>query len=182
MTRAPAVDSGTLAVAAARLLPGEPTAHEQTHLPLLPSGPDGVWWLPIAWDPVVSTTRTAPTNAPDKPRAGIRPRYSGFRVQGTAGSPPSTGQISRREYTIFQRDRQMDDFILRNQGKIPHPPAHTTCPNKVFGVTSEMRTSQKSPTARPGAVGNNTILLLSVRARRTAGDFLEKPSISTRTV
>jgi len=28
-----------------------------------------------------------------QPQAGIQPRYSGFRVQGTAGSPPSTAQF-----------------------------------------------------------------------------------------
>jgi hypothetical protein len=38
--------------------------------------------------------RSAKTNlAGCQPQAGIQPRYSGFRVQGTAGSPPSTAQF-----------------------------------------------------------------------------------------
>jgi len=38
--------------------------------------------------------RSAKTNlAGCQPQAGIQPRYSGFRVQGTASSPPSTAQF-----------------------------------------------------------------------------------------
>jgi len=38
--------------------------------------------------------RSAKTSlASRKPQAGIQPRYSGFRVQGTASSPPSTAQF-----------------------------------------------------------------------------------------
>ncbi len=61
------------------------------YLPLLPSGPHGVH----SFLPHRARSSTPPDKAVPKdiePRAGTQPRYSGFRVQGTANSPPSTTQ------------------------------------------------------------------------------------------
>jgi len=87
--RAPAVDLGSELAATSRLRPGSPAAPERPCLPLLPSGPDGIHRL--------SSRRTRPSTLLDGsspripgPRAGVRPRYSGLRVQGTASSPSST--------------------------------------------------------------------------------------------
>ena len=73
----------------AGLRPGTPAAHARARLPLLPSGPDGVHRLPPrrTWPSTPLATRHSHDRGP---RAGIQPRYSGLRVQGTAGSPPST--------------------------------------------------------------------------------------------
>jgi len=46
---------------------------------------------------------SAKTNlAGRKPQAGIQPRYSGFRVQGTASSPPSTAQFMMLSISFTQ--------------------------------------------------------------------------------
>ncbi len=79
-------------IACMRLRPGELAAHGSTCLPLLPSGPDGVHKVPLH-----ETRSSTPLASPltfrrKRPRVGIRPRYSGLRVQGTATSPPSTAK------------------------------------------------------------------------------------------
>src|SRR3990170_6507443 len=72
-----------------RLQLGLPAAPEAYYLPLLPSGPDGVRSAsPRRAGSSTLLIRAVPT-APE-PRAGIQPRYSGLRVQGTASSPSST--------------------------------------------------------------------------------------------
>ena len=87
--RAPTVDQALKLNGANWLRPGYPTAPEANHLPLLPSGPDGVHGAsPRRTRP--STLLGAASSQVHQPRAGIQPRYSGLRVQGTAGSPPST--------------------------------------------------------------------------------------------
>ena len=68
---------------------GLPAAPEAYYLPLLPSGPDGVRSAsPRRAGSSTLLTRAVP--AAPEPRAGIQPRYSGLRVQGTASSPSST--------------------------------------------------------------------------------------------
>ena len=68
---------------------GLPAAPEAYYLPLLPSGPDGVRSAsPRRAGSSTLLSRAVPT-APE-PRAGVQPRYSGLRVQGTASSPSST--------------------------------------------------------------------------------------------
>ncbi len=75
-----------------RLGPGGTAAPERESLALLPSGPDAVRTLPVRGTRPVNTTCLDP--CPTKPPSdGVRSRWSGFRVQGTADSPPSaTGQ------------------------------------------------------------------------------------------
>src|SRR3972149_3980417 len=72
-----------------RLQPGSPAAPEGDYLPLLPSGPDGVHRAPSR-RPKPSTPAVGASPRVPKPRAGVQPRYSGLRVQGTASSPSST--------------------------------------------------------------------------------------------
>src|SRR4030065_604836 len=68
---------------------GLPAAPEAYYLPLLPSGPDGVRSAsPRRAGSSTPLSRAVPT-AP-APRAGVQPRYSGLRVQGTASAPSST--------------------------------------------------------------------------------------------
>ena len=67
-----------------------PAAHKNDCVPLLPSGPDGVGRFSLR-----GSWHSTPLPAADRsetalPQPGIRPRYSGLRVQGTATSPPST--------------------------------------------------------------------------------------------
>src|SRR6266513_5921878 len=78
------------------LRPGTPAAPASACLPLLPSGPDGVHKL-ASRGTRPSTPRAEGCSGPSGPRAGIRPRWSGLRVQGTASSPPST--VTVLEYT-----------------------------------------------------------------------------------
>lgn len=71
---------------------GLPTAPEESSLPLLPLGPDGVHSaLPRRTQPSTPLSQSSSTRP--RPQAGIQPRYSGFRVQGTASSPPSTAHF-----------------------------------------------------------------------------------------
>jgi hypothetical protein len=76
-----------------RLLPGAPATHEKTRLWLLPSGSDQVHGI-SSRGTRVSTPLTGPSPENNAPGVRIRPCYadcrSPFRVQGTAGSPPST--------------------------------------------------------------------------------------------
>ena len=72
-----------------RLQPGCPAAPEGDRLPLLPSGPDGVHG-PTLRGTRLSTSDAVVVGERCCPRPGIQLRYSGLRIQGTAGSPPST--------------------------------------------------------------------------------------------
>ena len=70
-----------------------PTAHGMACLPLLPPGPDGVRRVPLRGTRP-STPHVGRLPRGTAPRAGIQPRCSGLRVQGTAGSPPSAAMGS----------------------------------------------------------------------------------------
>jgi len=72
------------------LEPGCPAAPECRYLPLLPSGPDGVHRASLRKTRFSTLRDGAGTLGNLRPRAGIQPRYSGLRVQGTASSPSST--------------------------------------------------------------------------------------------
>jgi len=94
---------------ASRLQPGDPAAPEGDCLPLLPPGPDGVH------RPPPRRTRPSTSLSPGSPkrlapREGIRPRYSGFRVQGTASSPSSTTKDIILETPIFVKERHPPDI------------------------------------------------------------------------
>ena len=75
-----------------RLRPGAPAAPRRDSLPLLPPGPDGVQrLLPRRTQ---SSTPLEPSSIKrNNPQGGIRPRYGGLRVQGTASSPSSTTTV-----------------------------------------------------------------------------------------
>jgi len=85
---------------------------KQFHLWLLPSGPDQVHGA--------SPRRTRSSTPSDKgsprdrsPRAGIQPRCSGLRVQGTASSPSSTAIGYRsREARAGSRTPAADVMLL----------------------------------------------------------------------
>ena len=80
---------------------GGAAAPERESLALLPSGPDAVRTLPVRGTRS-STPRAQTLSRRNRPSDGIRSRWSGFRVQGTADSPPSaTGQA---EGTTSARD------------------------------------------------------------------------------
>ena len=71
-----------------RLRSGETAAPERESLALLPSGPDAVRMLPVRG--TRPSTPRARNLIPLKPPSdGVRSRWSGCRVQGTANSPPS---------------------------------------------------------------------------------------------
>ncbi len=81
-------------------------------LPLLPPGPGGVHGAPVGAGPSPSTPASPGSPHKTAPRVSLQPRYSGFRVQGTATAPPSTttGSIRwhKRQYpervsTYFRR-------------------------------------------------------------------------------
>ena len=64
-------------------------APERDSLALLPSGPDAVRRLPVRGTRPVNAARAGPRPRRSRPSDGIRSRWSGLRVQGTASSPPS---------------------------------------------------------------------------------------------
>ena len=71
-----------------RLRSGETAAPERESLALLPSGPDAVRMLPVRGTRP-STPRARDLIPLKPPSDGVRSRWSGCRVQGTANSPPS---------------------------------------------------------------------------------------------
>ena len=82
---------------------------KQFHLWLLPSGPDQVHGA--------SPRRTRSSTPSDKgsphdrsPRAGIQPRCSGLRVQGTASSPSSTAKRYRSREPQTRSRRPCTNF------------------------------------------------------------------------
>ncbi len=80
---------------------GGAAAPERESLALLPSGPDAVRTLPVRGTRS-STPRAQTLSRRTVPRTAFGPAWSGFRVQGTADSPPSaTGQA---EGTTSARD------------------------------------------------------------------------------
>ena len=88
-----------------RLRPGETAAPERESLALLPSGPDAVRMLPVRGTRP-STPRARDLIPLKPPSDGVRSRWSGCRVQGTANSPPSaTGQKERSTGAILSTSR-----------------------------------------------------------------------------
>ena len=71
------------------LRPSDLAAHGRFRLMLLGSPPDMVHRRPLR-KTKPSTLLAAVRRYTGYPGAGVRPRYSGLRVQGTAGSPTST--------------------------------------------------------------------------------------------
>ncbi len=74
------------------LRPSDLAAHERFRLMLLGSPPDMVHGHPLR-KTRPSTLLAAGSRYVKCPGAGVRPRYSGLRVQGTAGSPTSTAPM-----------------------------------------------------------------------------------------
>jgi len=55
--------------------------------------------------------RLAKTRLPGrKPQAGVQPRYSGFRVQGTASSPPSTAQFMMLPVSVHHVNTRLEEL------------------------------------------------------------------------
>ncbi len=109
---------------------------------LLPPGPDTVQKSPSRkTQPSSPLTGARPHKS--HPRAGIRPRYSGLRVQGTATSPSSTANAStgRRplrsspgphvtmaERVGFEPTRQALHPSTRSPGERLQPLSHLSTP------------------------------------------------------
>ncbi len=93
---------------ASQLRPGSLAAPGDYYLPLLPSGPGGVHSSPPR-KTQSSTPLDRSSPEKQKPRAGLQPRYSGSRVQGTASSPSSTAQshttMASRTFQDWKRSR-----------------------------------------------------------------------------
>ena len=70
---------------------GGTAAPERESLALLPSGPDAVRTLPVRGTRS-STPRAQTLSRRTIPRTAFGPAWSGFRVQGTADSPPSAAE------------------------------------------------------------------------------------------
>lgn len=104
---------------------GLPAAPEAYYLPLLPSGPDGVRSAsPRRAGSSTLLSRAVP--AAPEPRAGIQPRYSGLRVQGTASSPSSTTDRDRRRRRKACQANVLVQYILlaRLEGRAIIAPVH----------------------------------------------------------
>jgi hypothetical protein len=87
-SRAPSLNDFTGGNSRRRLRSGETAAPERESLALLPSGPDAVRMLSVRGTRP-STPRARDLIPLKPPSDGVRSRWSGFRVQGTANSPPS---------------------------------------------------------------------------------------------
>lgn len=86
----PAFDAALPGSSRLQLRPGVPAALWETLLVLLPSGPDTVQMLADARNPAIIVARCCVAERNTPRGQAPRPRYGGFRVQGTAGSPSST--------------------------------------------------------------------------------------------
>ncbi len=84
---------------ASRLRPGTPAAPKRDYLPLLPSGSGGVRRL-LPRRTQSSTSLNSDRTKSSEPQRGVRSRYSGLRVQGTASSPPSTTNRMLVQYFV----------------------------------------------------------------------------------
>ena len=99
---------------------GGAAAPERESLALLPSGPDAVRTLPVRGTRS-STPRAQTLSRRTVPRTAFGPAWSGFRVQGTADSPPSVagqveGTTSSRDY---DRRRHVIDATLYTDAGCP---------------------------------------------------------------
>ena len=92
---------------------GLSTALGIDHLPLLPSGPDGVRGFPPR------RARLSTSNCGHWPVAGplrgIQPCCSGLQVQGTASSPPSTTNFIIASQLLHCQTKRAHDFTNRHQ-------------------------------------------------------------------
>ena len=79
---------------------------------MLPSGPGGVGRFSSRGAQPSSPRPGAQFNTP-APRAGIQPRWSGLRVQGTATSPPSTATLDHLRFTFGQLRLPAQDMAER---------------------------------------------------------------------
>ena len=82
------------------LRPGDITAHGKVRLMMLGSPPDMVHGSPLR-ETEPSTLLITVRQHIGYPGAGVRPRYSGLRVQGTAGSPTSTAPLLLYAICLF---------------------------------------------------------------------------------
>src|SRR4029434_9688091 len=82
-------------ISVALLGSGGAAAPERESLALLPSGPDAVRTLPVRGTRS-STPRAQTLSRRTVPRTAFGPAWSGFRVQGTADSPPSAAEPEER--------------------------------------------------------------------------------------
>ena len=88
---------------------GGTAAPERESLALLPSGPDAVRTLPVRGTRS-STPRAQTLSRRTVPRTAFGPAWSGFRVQGTADSPPSAAE--RGEGTTSPRDYHRQRLVI----------------------------------------------------------------------
>ena len=86
---APKVDKLLQALPTSLAQARHPCVTRGTHLPLLPSGPDGVQQALVAQDPTINTTCAGQAPTETGRILGIQFCFSGLQIQGTATSPPS---------------------------------------------------------------------------------------------
>ena len=143
----PPSKTGLQAPTGSQLRPSYPAAHGRVRLGLLPSGPDPVHGFPLrgTWP---STPHAGVRPHRPAPRVGIRPRYSGSRVQGTASSPPSTVKV---EYSAVQR-RNLDEPVMPN----------------LFATFSKLRRGQPCPRSQVLEVVVRTVLAWSSKGAKAA--------------
>src|SRR5207342_216083 len=96
---------------------GGAAAPERESLALLPSGPDAVRTLPVRGTRS-SAPRAQTLSRRTVPRTAFGPAWSGFRVQGTADSPPSAAGQPEGTTSVDDYDRGE----ARDRGNALHRP------------------------------------------------------------
>ena len=89
----------------------QPRGTKNSHLPLLPSGPDGVGHGSIARDSTVITLRQPIPSAGKTSKWVFSPAYADFGLQGTASSPPSTAFLPYYQENVLTTGK----YTLRPQ-------------------------------------------------------------------
>ena len=79
-----------------QLQPGSPAAHSSIRLPLLPSGPGGVWRAWVAQDLIFDVTHPILHRKTKNLGWEFDPGIADSGLQGTANSPSSTRKFNRR--------------------------------------------------------------------------------------
>ena len=110
------VTGGTCVACSDRAVAAAP---ERESLALLPSGPDAVRTLPVRGTRS-STPRAQTLSRRTVPRTAFGPAWSGFRVQGTADSPPSAaGQAEGTTSSRLPSRRPVIDATLYTDAGCP---------------------------------------------------------------
>jgi len=136
---------------------GGAAAPERESLALLPSGPDAVRTLPVRGTRS-STPRAQTLSRRTVPRTAFGPAWSGFRVQGTADSPPSAAE--------HDPGYQRSDGRTATSPNAAHGEALATHGAKAPGLVGRVARRHGESECRPRCDGRHQVVALAEAPQR----------------